>query len=211
MEKGELAHIVAAIILMFVVFATGFAIVGETGELVQTFIFAVVVVGVPVIMKNAVAYMLDTSVTHEIWNVFNYGIKPSRHFKKPRPFGLFIPLLFTLISLGAWKVTTFLTYETRALKHRAAKRHGHYSYTSMTDWHHGLIGASGVIILLVIAVVAYLPGWEYLAKMATYYALWNMIPFSKLDGTQIFFGSRVLWTVLAVTVLIFTGYALFLP
>jgi len=211
MEKSEFGHIVTAIILMFVVFATKFAVAGETKLLVQTFVFAIVVIAIPVIVKKAVAYTLDANVTHEIWNVFRTGLKPKQHFKKPQPFGLYVPLIFTLISLGAWKVATFLTYETRALKHRAARRHGFYSYTSMTDWHHGLIGASGVVALLVIAVLAYLPGWEYLAKMATYFAFWNMVPFSKLDGAQIFFGSRVLWTVLAVIVLIFVSYVLFLP
>ena len=99
MEKGEMAHIVAAIVLMFVVFATGFAIVGETEHMVLTFIFAIVVVGIPIVVKNAVAYMLDTSVTHEIWNVFHYGVRPRQHFKKRQPFGLYIPLIFSLFSL----------------------------------------------------------------------------------------------------------------
>ena len=37
-----------------------------------------------------------------------------------------------------------------------------------------------------------------------------MVPFSKLDGTQIYFGSRVLWSILAVMTLICTMYALLL-
>ncbi len=195
---------------MFVVSATGFAVSGDSLSLVLTFGFSVIVIVIPIIVKKAVAYSLDASVEHEIWQVYHTGIKPKQHFKKEKPFGLFVPLLFTLVSLGAWKVMTFLTYETRALKHRAAKRFGFYSYTAMTDWHNGLIGACGVISLLIISVLAYLSGLEYLAKMATYYAFWSVVPISKLDGTQIFFGSRVLWAVLAVTTLIFTLYALFL-
>jgi len=206
-----MAHVIAAVVLMFVVAATGFALRGETSALIQTFIFSIVVVVVPVIVRKAVAYSFDSRVVHEIWQVYRTGLRPKQHFKKEKPFGLYVPLIFTLFSLGAWKVMTFLTYETRALKHRAAKRHGFYSYTAMTDWHNGLIGASGVVALLIIGVVAYLPGWEYLAKMASFYAFWSMVPISKLDGTQIYFGNRILWVVLAVTVLVFTLYALFLP
>jgi len=134
-------------------------------------------------------------------------IKAVAEFKKEKPFGFYIPLFFTLFSLGLIKVMTFLTYETGALKHRAAKRHGYYSYTEMTDWHNGLIGAAGVVILLLISLISYLTGLELLSKMAAYYAFWNMIPIAKLDGTQIFFGSRIIWAVLGVITLIFALYA----
>jgi len=210
MEKREIAHVVAAILLMFVVYAVIFVLEGEMERIAQVLIFSVVVVGIPLIVKNAAAYSLDAGLTHEIWSVYRFGVRPKQHFNKPRPFGLVVPLIFSLISLGAWKVTTLLTYETRALKHRAAKRFGFYSYTEMTDWHNGLIGAAGVVSLLVISVLAYLSGVELLAAMATHYAFWNMVPISKLDGAQVFFGNRVLWVVLEVTTLIFVLYSLVL-
>ena len=102
---------------------------------------------------------------------------------------------------------TFLTYETRALKHRAAKRFGYYSFTEVTDWDNGLIGATGIIALLVLSIVGYIMGYELLFKMAAFYALMNMLPISNLDGTQIFFGSRIIWSVLALICLIFGLYA----
>jgi Zn-dependent protease len=210
MENWELAQITVAILLMFVVSGVGFVISGGTVGLVQVLVFSFVVVVIPVTVKKAVAYMLDSSVKHELWHVYRFGFRPNNHFKSEVPFGLIVPLLFSLFSLGVLKVMTFLTYETRALKHRAAKRFGFYSYKSMTDWHNGVIGAAGVLTLFLISLIAYFPGWESLSKMAAYYAFWNLVPVSKLDGTQIFFGSRILWAVLASISLIFVGYALVL-
>lgn len=210
MEKAEWAHVLAGILLLFVVSALGFVFAGEASALLQVFVFSFVIVFVHVFVKKGIAYMLDASVEHRIWHVYRYGIKPKDHFKKEVLFGLILPLVFSVVSLGLVKIMTLLTYETRALKHRAAKRHGFYSFTEMTDWHNGLIGAAGIVALLLVSVIGYFTGLEYLSKIAAYYVFWNMIPLSNLDGTQIFFGSRILWTVLGVVSLIFVGYALFL-
>jgi len=207
MGSTEWAHVFAAVLLMFVVSSLEFIMGGDSSALVGVFVFSIVVVLIPVIVKKATAYSLDANVEHEIWKVYRYGWKPKWHFSSAVPFGLIVPLFFMIFSVGAMKVMTFLTYETRALKHRAARRFGHYSYRSMTDWHNGLIGAAGVVSLLLISLIAYFPGWEYLSKMAAYYAFWNMFPISKLDGTQIFFGSRIVWSVLGAITLIFAGYA----
>lgn len=210
MENKELAQIFSAILLMFIVSGAAFAISGKAFSVLQVFVFSFIVVGVPVIAKNIIAFGLDASVEHKTWGVYNFGFGNSQHFKEEQPFGVYIPIIFSVLTLGFLKVMTFLTYETRALKYRAAKRFGFYSYTEITDWHNGLIGASGVIVLWIIAAIGYLPGWEFLAKMASYYAFWNMIPVSDLDGTQIFFGSRVLWVVMAIITLVFCFYALVL-
>jgi Zn-dependent protease len=78
----------------------------------------------------------------------------------------------------------------------------------MTDWHNALVGAAGIIAILLVAFISYwYAGLETLSKFATFYAFSNMIPFSKLDGSQIFFGSRVLWATLSIITLIFTAYA----
>lgn len=211
MERAELAHIVVAILLMFVISGMLFIGEGDPEVLMSIFVFSIIVVAIPIIVKKAMAHSLDANVVHRIWEFRRFGFRPRQRFSKAVPFGVIVPLFFSLFSLGLWRVMTFLTYETKALKHRAAKRFGFYSYTSMTDWHIGLIGASGVVSLLLISLVSYFPGWETLSKMAAYYAFWNLVPFSKLDGSQIFFGSRILWAVLSAITLIFVLYGMFLP
>ncbi len=108
------------------------------------------------------------------------------------------------------KFPAILVYETTALKRRAAKRFGVFSHTEVTEWHHALIGAAGIIAAFLIAIITYfLPAnFEYLAKIAIYYGFVNLLPLSKMDGAQIFFGSRVLYTALAVIATIFLLVAL---
>ncbi|MBL7059296.1 hypothetical protein ISS08_02490, partial [Candidatus Pacearchaeota archaeon] len=100
--------------------------------------------------------------------------------------------------------------DVKAKVYRAAKRHGLYSFSEMTEYHLGLIAASGIFINLILAIIGYVIGFPLFAKLNIYYALFNMIPISDLDGNKIFFGSLVLWSFLAALTLIGLGYALFL-
>jgi len=155
MGKQEIGPVLVAVLLLFVVMGLREVIAGETVRMAQIFVFSFLVILVSVFSKKGVAYMLDASVEHRIWHLKRYGFKTGSRFKRPMPFGVIVPLLFSLVSLGLFKVMTFLTYETSALKHRAAKRFGHYSYTSMTDWHNGLIGAAGIVAVFVVSIIGY--------------------------------------------------------
>lgn len=213
MPSRELSHILAAVIILAVVLSFAPLLNQNYSLIPQMLFFSVIIILVPIIAKKLMAYHLDADVEHEIWFWQRFGFKVKSKFRKPIPAGIIFPLFFSIFSLGLIKLMTLLTYESRALKTRAAKRHGFYSFTEMTEWHHGLIGAAGILSLLLLSILAYflpLPGLETLAKLATFYAFWNLIPVSKLDGAQIFFGSRTLYTLLAAITLIFTAYALML-
>lgn len=213
MKEREWASIFIAVLLMFVVAGLPSIVNGELFFMLQIFSASFIVVIIPVLLRKAFAYSLDADVKHRIWHFYRFGYKPGWHFKKEYPFGIIIPLLFAFVGLLARfpiMIFTFLTYETRALKHRAAKRFGFYSYTEITDWHNALIGASAIVVLFLISLVGYFGNFEVLAKLAAYYAFWNMIPFSDLDGTQIYFGNRPLYYVLAVTAIIFAIYAVWI-
>jgi len=208
MKYTEFNNILIAIIILTAVGGFELAINSSWDLVAWTFIFSAIIILVTVFSRKLIAYLLDSGVEHEVWSVYRYGWKPGWHFDKPVPAGIIIPLFFSLFSLGILKVTNILTYETRALKYRAAKRFGFYSFTEMTDWHNGIIGAAGIIGALILSILAYFINFEPLAKLSIYYAFWNMIPISKSDGSQIFFGSRILWSILAVITLIFTIYAM---
>ena len=78
------------------------------------------------------------------------------------------------------------------------------------------IASSGIFASLFLAFLALLIGEMFNFKLYSfaninfYLALFNMIPVSSLDGTQIFFGSRIIWSVLAFICLIFALYAFML-
>jgi len=211
MKEREWADVLIAVLLLFIVAGLPSIVTGELFFMLQIFVASFIIVILPVLMRKAFAYSLDASAQHKIWHFYRFGIYPKQHFNKPLPFGIIVPLFFAFLGMLAnfsIMVFTFLTYETRALKHRAAKRFGHYSYTEVTDWHNALIGASAIVTLLVISLIGYLGDFEVLAKLAAYYAFWNIIPFSDLDGTQIYFGNRPLYYVLAITTAIFAIYAM---
>lgn len=161
--------------------------------------------------KKIAARSLDADVEHDLWYASRYGFKPGWHLARQAPLGIIVPLVISAFSLGAAKCMTLLTYQTAALKRRAARRFGFYSFTEMTDWHNALVGAAGIIGVLLLAIVSYMGAIDGLPSLAIYYAFWNMIPWSKLDGAQIAMGSRVLYTALALVTIVCTVVALVIP
>ncbi len=210
MEADEIRDIIIAIIILTAVVSFSSVLSSNYSFIPLALLFSFLIIGINISFKKLIAYSLDADVEHKIWHMERYGYRPAWHLKKPIPAGIIFPLFFSVITLGYFKLMSILTYETRALKHRAAKRYGYYSFTEMTDWHNGLIGAAGVLGVLLLSLFCYLADFEALAKLSAFYAFFSMIPFSNLDGNQIFFGSRVLWATLAIVTLIFTAYALFL-
>lgn len=174
------------------------------------FIGAILIITANVGAKKIFAKMYNASVRHEFWKWERYGLKPGYRLEKPIPLGIIASLIITLLSSGIIKLPVFLSYETTA--HPGSKRKfAGYTFTEMTDWHTASIGASGIIAVLILSFVTYwAPGLHLITQAAAYYAFFNLIPFSKLDGAQIFMGSRPLWTALALisTIFAFASFAL---
>lgn len=212
MKSSEITVIIAAILILTAVIGISFPFVITLQGLLQALLYSAIIILVYVFSKKIIAFALDSDVEHELWKVSRYGPQAGNYFRTPAPAGIILPLFFTVLSLGFFKIMPLLTYETRALSVRASKRFGYYSYTEMSEWHNGLIGAFGIISVLIVSLISYifLPANDVLWRMAIYFAFWNMIPVSNLDGTQIFFGSRVLWSTLAIITAIATAYALLL-
>ena len=209
----EISHMILAIITLTIVIGYSSILALNYELMTQALLFAFVIILVSVYSKKFVAHLFDADVEHKIWKVKRYGLKPHKYFKKGLAAGIILPLILAVVTFGAFKFMALLTYETRALKRRAAKRLGFYSFTEMTEWHNALIGAAGILGVLLLSIAAYflpIAGLEPLARLAAFYAFFNMLPLSKLDGTQIFFGSRILYSTLAIITLIFTAYALIL-
>jgi len=210
MKISEITTIVAAIIVLFIVGSFQFVIESNTRMISLTLLFSSIIILATVFSKKLVASYLDLGIEHKIWSFSRWGLRRPQTFNKRIPIGLIFPLFVTLFTLGLVKFPSILTYEANTLKRRAAKRHGFYSYTEMTEMHNGLIGATGIASILVISLIAYfLPyqGFEYLSQLAAFYAFANILPIGNLDGAQTFFGSRVLWTILAAITLTFVSFA----
>lgn len=210
--KKEGLHLLAAWIVLSLVIGFSSIISKNYENLAKSFLFALVILAVVVYARKGVARLLDCDAEHEIWLVKRYGIRAHDYFKDGALAGVIIPLVISIATLGYIKFMSVIMFEARALKYRAAKRFGFYSFVEITEWHNAIIGAGGILAVLLLAVVAYLLPFnlEPLARLAAYYAFWNMLPISKLDGTQILFGSKILYAVLAIVTTIFAAYALLL-
>jgi len=170
-----------------------------------------IVIFINLIAKKFTAHYYESDILIKIWSFQRYGLREHQHFKKPFPIGAILPFILTLISYGYVWWLAGLQFLVRPLKARVSKRHGFYSYTEMSEWHLALIAGSGVIANLILAVISYFIGFPEITRLSIYYAAYSLIPIGNLDGTKIFFGSRILWTTLVIICAIFIGYGLLMP
>ncbi len=211
MNQSEFTRLVLAAVILAVIVSFNSIINKDFLIIFPAIITSAVILAANIGSKKLVASFYDADVEHDFWHVHRYGFKPHKHFKRKLPAGVFIPLIATAITLGYLRLMSILSYETCAKKKRAEGKGGFYTFTEVTEWENGLIGAAGIAALLALSFISYwIPGLELLFKMSALYAFWNIIPFSKLDGMQIFFGSRVLWTALALISAVFAAYAVVL-
>jgi len=184
----------------------------ETTEIfLYTLLTIFLIIFINITAKKVAGFYLDSEIELKLWEIKRYGFKSHKHFKNPFPAGLAFPLIFTAFSFGYLTWTASLIFDTKPKIYRAAKRYGLYKFSEMSEYHIGLIASAGIMANLIFSVIGYLIGFEEFSKLSIYYAFWNILPVSNLDGTQIFFGSKIIWTALAFVVLVFTLYALLLP
>lgn len=171
-------------------------------------IFLVIIINI--LFKKAASYFWDTEIEIKHWEFIRFGLKPHQKFQKPVQIGLILPVVIKIIT---WPLTKGLgmlginwlaafTFDVKGKVYRAAKRHGVYSFSEVTEAQMGYIAVAGILGNLIFAVLGYLVGFENFAALNLGFAFFNMIPISNLDGSKIFFGNTVLWTVLAAIVAI---------
>lgn len=155
--------------------------------------------------KKIAGSYFESDVKIGLWEMNRFGWRSEYRFKKPLPAGVIFPLIVKVITLGKMNWLAFLTFDVEAKVSRAARRHDIYTFSELSEYHLGVIAAWGIVANLFFALIAYLIGIPKeinFVNLSIYYTLFNMIPFSDLDGNKIFFGSMVLWTFLASIVLL---------
>ncbi|MFH1503534.1 MAG: hypothetical protein ABIE36_02665 [Candidatus Diapherotrites archaeon] len=203
---------IVAIVVASIIIAFSITFVGDF----TLFLYALLGVFVLILINSAVkkitAYFLESEIDIGIWEFKKWGYKGGQSLQKGFPAGAFFPLIskIFLFPLNGFVWMASLVFDVRAKVYHAAKRHGIYSFSEMTEEHIGLIAAAGIFVNLLLAVTGYLAGFVLFAKMNIWFAFFNMIPISNLDGNKIFFGNLVLWSFLAIVTLIGLGYSFLL-
>lgn len=165
-----------------------------------------------ILTKKVVAYFFDAKINVKIWETYQYGFRKSFHFTQPIPSGIIIPLIFKMfffpINIFVWMAS--LVFDAEPEEYKAARRHGLYKFSSMAEEEIGYIAASGILMNLFLAVIGYLFGFPEFSRINVYYAFFNLIPVSSLDGNKIFFGNLLLWSFLVALVFIGFFFSIFI-
>ena len=160
--------------------------------------------------KKIAAYYLDSEIEIKPWQIQRYGLNKRGNSKSSIPIGIFLPIIFSIISLGNVVWLASLVFDVKPRVSASSKRHGLYSFSEITESHIGNIAAISVFVTLLAAVLGYFLGFTTFARLSIFYAFFNMIPAWDLDGNKVFFGNIVIWSFLSTLVLIGLGYAFFL-
>lgn len=201
---------ISSILIAVLVISLILGLFGSFDTFFYLFLAVLFVFAINILAKKIASFYLDSEIEIKLWEIRRYGFKPSSSFKKPFPAGILFPIISAAITLGNFIWMASLIFDVKPKISRATKRHGLYSYSEMTENHIGLIAGAGVFANLIFAVLGYLLGFPEFSRLNIFLAFFNMIPLSDLDGNKIFFGSLVLWSLLATIVLIGLSYVFFL-
>ena len=205
LEKKEVAQIVAVALILAFSFS-----IWNFDFFIYALISMLLIIAINVAAKIVASYYYESEIEIKVWEIERYGYRPDAYFRKPLPVGAFIPILTALVSFGYFTWLASLVFDVKPKVYRAAKRHGLYSFSEMTEEHIGNIASAGILANLIFAVIGYLIGFEEFAKLNIYYAAFSMIPISDLDGNKIFFGNIVSWSFIAAIVMIAVGFVIFI-
>jgi hypothetical protein len=163
-------------------------------NLLTYFLIFFVLVLIYVFSQKLIAYYYEAETETKIWLEGRYGIRRGQYLKNPLPIGLLLCFIFPFLSYGRAKWLALTETEITARKERVARRHGYYSFPDLTEYHISLICAGGIFAMFLVSFLSYLLNLPIeISKFSMYFAFFNLIPLSKLDGSKIFFGSPFLW------------------
>jgi len=207
---------IISIIVMTLILAFAFSIKNfSLKSLSITGLAILLIFSINIFAKKIAAYYFESEIEMKIWSIKRYGLfgahskgffHPNREFKHPLMTGAFLPIITAAFSWGYVVWMACFNFDVKAKTYRTAKRHGFYSFSEMTESHIGFIAAAGILANLVFSIIGYFAGWELFSKLNIYYAFFNMIPLSDLDGNKIYFGEIILWSFLAVITLLGLAY-----
>ena len=201
---------IIVILLITIILAFTISLIKNLETFLYTLGAVFLILVINIVAKKVTSFYLDSEIEIKLWEIKQYGFNPHNSFKKPFPAGAFLPIITTAFSFGYMTWMASLVFDIKSKIHRAAKRHGLYTFSEITESHLGLIASAGIIANLTFAIIGYLINFPEFAKLNIYYAFFNMLPISNLDGNKIFFGNLTLWSFLASIVLIGLFSAIFI-
>jgi hypothetical protein len=200
MEKGEWRSIIIAIILATALFSFNNNILDFD---ISYFIIPLIIITVFVTAQKVTANYIDVAIEIKTWELKRFWYTTWAELKKAAPLGIILPLLLGFLSGGMIKMLALLQFHATELPSKVAKKYGIRRIMHIMEWDDALVGFYGILSVCILAIVSskILPifisstlfSFASLAKFSLYYAIWNLVPLSKITGSKIFFGSRPLY------------------
>jgi Zn-dependent protease len=200
LNKKEIISISVIIIILSV----SISLIRSIEFFLYTLLSVFLIIIINVSAKKIAASSFEAEIETRIWEIKRYGFRTHDYLKNPFLAGAIFPLLSILLFQGTLAWMASLVFDVKPKISRASKKHGLYSFSEMTEWHIGLIATAGVFANLFFALLGYLigmPSQMNFSFLSIWFVLFNLLPISDLDGNKIFFANFVLWTVLAISIL----------
>lgn len=172
------------------------------GKFLINLLMISLVIFLNLVAKKIMAYKLDAEIEAKVWEI--KSPKLGKKNLKKIPLGIILPFLSKLIlfPFNSFIWMACIVFDVKPRVYRGAKRFGLYTFSDLTEAHIGIIAASGIFLNIFLAIGGYLTGFTEFSKLNLYYAFFNILPISELDGNKIFFGNKVLWSFIASLILI---------
>ena len=199
-------------------FTIGISYNTEKGTLSFNFTLSIlltslIIIPVSILAKKITANWYSMKVEHSLWKWQRWGYYERSYFNKPVPMGILFPILVSVLTLGYVKPFVFLEFdsenifEKRILKKQGSRRATRKSEINESD--PAFTAAGGFYSLILLAIVGAILFHYFkitfgatLAKYAIFYGAWNLVPWGKLDGAKLFFGSLLSWAFIVIIYLI---------
>jgi hypothetical protein len=164
------------------------------------FLLAFILFSIYLISNKQIAKLHGAKVNFKIWDIHRYWFNKSSKFSRLKLFGLklgnsfkagiIFPLLFSILSNGFIKFAAIGYNEIEEVGHkRAGKKFKH-----LTDFEIARIHLAGPFILLLLTIIlSYFKGFNNIIEVSKLIIIYSFLPFSKLDGAKILFGSIPLY------------------
>jgi len=204
LNKKELLNIVIIILVL----ALSISLFNIRESFFPTLLAIAIIILLNVFLKKLTSYYLDIEMTIKMWEIRQWGFQKHFRFKNLVNLGVIMPFVLKVISLGYLNFTASLVFDVKAKVYRAAKKHGLYAFSEISEAQIGAIAAMGIAGNIIASIVGYILGFPDFARLSLGFAFWNLLPISNFDGNKIFFGGAsrsngpILWCFLMLLVLI---------
>jgi hypothetical protein len=163
----------------------------------RSFLLSFIILAIYLVANKSAAKLHGATIKFKIWNIERYwfvkNAKISNLFgKKIKAWriGIYLPIILAILSNGIIKFAAVgYTEITEVSAQRVGKKYKH-----LTDFEIARIHLAGPIVCLLLAVLlSSLNSFNALVEIAKLIAVYSFLPFSKLDGAKILFGSLPLY------------------